>query len=197
MALTGTLADAAGTEGVSPVAVGYRLEGVRVVDDEGGTVQLADPAPVEVQARLEEGDDNRCETPASHNPPSLVPPVPGTHQAVGVLGAGAAGGTLLVAAVRRLRALAAWAAVADAVGYLGGGGGKEGHGGERGPRWWFPTPPGDVGVPKMRSWGGRWVPRAGSWGGGALWWGFGYQAGTVGQGSGGESGDPQGRDLGV
>lgn len=64
---TGTLADAAGTEGVAPVAVGHRLEGVRVVDDEGGTVQLADPAPVEVQAGLGWGGQRWM------SPPGLCP----------------------------------------------------------------------------------------------------------------------------
>lgn len=53
------------------------------------------------------------ESPA--HPPSRA------HQAVGVLGAGAARSALLVAAVRRLRALTARTPVADAVGHWGGG----------------------------------------------------------------------------
>lgn len=124
VALTGAGGHAAGTKGVPALGVGHGLKGVRVVGDQGWAVQLTDAAVVEVEAGLGDrqlvvtgllppdvrGARGQCQARC----PCPSPPRGGgparTYQAVRVLGARAAGSTLLVAAVGGQRALAAGAA---------------------------------------------------------------------------------------
>lgn len=84
--------------------------------------QCSSQIPLRLKFRQAWGGGGRG---SSHQPLCLgespAHPPSRAHQAVGVLGAGAARSALLVAAVRRLRALTARTPVADAVGHWGGG----------------------------------------------------------------------------
>lgn len=109
MALTGAGGHTAGTKGVTALGVGHGLKGIRVVGDQGRAVQLTDATVVEVEASLGgqaagghwaafpmgQGQEGGTRQGA----PSRGVGPRGTYQAVRVLGARAAGSTLLVAAV--------------------------------------------------------------------------------------------------